>query len=303
MPRQLQPGQHAELHIIDVASGRDVLVYSSEEVLFEAPNWTSDNQWLILNAAGRLWRISPVGGEPSDVAMPGVPPINNDHVLSPDAAIAYVSAEDGHLYAVPLTGDDAVRRISNDREGFTCYLHGISPDGQTLTYIGMQRQPDNSSVTNVFTIPAGGGTDAQLTDDEFADDGSEFSPDGEWIYFNSERGSDTAGHAQLFRMSPTGSNLLQLTHDERVNWFPHPAPVGDRISYVSFPPGTRGHPADRQVIIRLLEAGDIRDLVALSGGQGTMNVPSWSPDGSRLAYVSYPQEKPRRGIPLQSLQS
>lgn len=294
MPRQLQPGQLAELHIIDVVSGFDSLVYSSEKVLFEAPNWTSDNRWLILNADGKLWRISPDGGELSEILMPGVPPINNDHVLSPNEAIAYVSAEDGNLYAVPLDGGDDIRRVSNDHLHFTYYLHGISPDGKTLAYIGMQRQPDNSLGTNVFTIPADGGSDVQLTDDDFADDGSEFSPDGAWIYFNSERASRTPGHAQLFRMSPTGINLLQLTHDERVNWFPHPAPVGDRIAYVSFPPGTLGHPADKQVIIRLLEAGQIRDLVSLSGGQGTMNVSSWNPDGSRLAYVSYPLDQPAR---------
>ncbi|WP_338198662.1 hypothetical protein [Candidatus Nephthysia bennettiae] len=129
-----------------------------------------------------------------------------------------------------------------------------------------------------------------MTDDEFADDGAEFSPDGEWIYFNSERGSTRPGHAQLFRIRPDGSALQQLTFDERVNWFPHLAPDGSQLAYVSFPPGTLGHPADREVIIRLMApgGGTPRDLATVFGGQGTMNVPSWGPDSRRLALVEYP---------------
>jgi Tol biopolymer transport system component len=141
----------------------------------------------------------------------------------------------------------------------------------------------------VFIIPAAGGADLQLTDDEFADDGAEFSSDGEWIYFNSERGSTSPGHAQLFRMRLNGSGLEQLTFDERVNWFPHPSPDGSQVAYVSFPPGTRGHPADCEVIIRLLASdGTSRDLATVFGGQGTMNVPSWAPDSNHLAFVEYP---------------
>ncbi|MCU1551856.1 MAG: biopolymer transporter Tol [Glaciihabitans sp.] len=287
MPRELQAGQSAELYVINVDSGALTLVHSSTDVLFEAPNWTSDGEWLILNANGRLWRVSPAGGPFVEIPMPGVPPINNDHVVSPDASTVYVSSEDGHLYAVPL-GEGDVRRVSNDHEGFTYYLHGVSPDGLVLAYIGMQRHPDGSVTTNVFTIPSAGGPDTQLTDDKFPDDGSEFSPDGQWIYFNSERASDVAGHAQLHRMSRSGDDLEQLTFDERVNWFPHISPTGDRIAYISFPTGTLGHPADVDVIIRLLKDGEITDLASVFGGQGTMNVPSWDPTGSHLAFVAYP---------------
>ena len=131
----------------------------------------------------------------------------------------------------------------------------------------------------------------QLTDDSYADDGSEFSPDGEWIYFNSERGSTLPGHAQLFRMSRDGARVEQLTEDERVNWFPHISPDGNHIAYISFPSGTLGHPADLDVILRLIDNGaTARDLVYLFGGQGTINVPSWAPDSRRIAFVAYPIE-------------
>ena len=290
MPRTLRPGQRAELLVIDVGTGERRLVLSSTELLFEAPNWSPDGDWLIINGDGRLFRIPVAGGtELEEIDLGGVPAINNDHVLSPDGLTVYVSAEDGHLYAVPLAGG-APRRVSNDRgRGFHHYLHGVSPDGSTLAYIGLEALPDGRRITNVWTIPTAGGSDTQVTDDEYADDGSEYSADGKWIYFNSERASSVPGHAQLFRIS--GGTLEQLTHDERVNWFPHQAPDGSVVAYVSFPPGTLGHPADvEDVRLRLLDADSrIRELVTLFGGQGTMNVPSWSPDSTRFAYVAYSQ--------------
>lgn len=289
MPRTLSPSQRAELYVLDVETGESTLVHSSTSLLFEAPNWTPDGTSLVVNGDGLLFRLPVEGGELVPVPLGDVPAINNDHVISPDGQTVYVSADDGHLYAVPFAGG-APRRVSNDRgSSYRHFLHGISPDGQLLAYIGMEHQPDGSVTTNIFTLPSAGGQDVQLTDDAFPDDGSEFSPDGRWIYFNSERGSDTPGHAQLFRMAVDGSDVQQLTSDELVNWFPHPSPDGRRIVFVSFPPGTLGHPADKDVVVRLIEEdGTVRDLVTLFGGQGTMNVASWAPDSRRLAYVAYP---------------
>ncbi|MBF0687928.1 MAG: TolB family protein [Cellulomonas sp.] len=294
-PRALRAGQRAELHVIDVVTGEDRLVHESSSLLFEAPNWSPDGRWLVVNGGGRLFRLPADGGELEEVPLGDVPEINNDHVLSPDGATVYVSAEDGHLYAVPFEGGGAPRRVSNDRGAFRHYLHGISPDGATLAYIGLVQHADGTATTNVWTIPAAGGPDVQLTDDEFPDDGAEFSPDGRWVLFNSERARTEPGHAQLFRMRTDGSSVEQLTFDERVNWFPHVSPDGSRLAYISFPRGTLGHPADLDVVLRLLEPydadgapGTVRDLVVLFGGQGTINVPSWASDSRRLAYVAYP---------------
>jgi TolB protein len=280
MPRTLRPGQRSELYVVDVESGDRRLVFSSTEMLFEAPNWTPDSL-LIVNGDGRLFRVDDGLAE---IELGGVPAINNDHVVSPDGTTVYVSADDGHLYAVPMTGGPG-RRVTNDRgAGFHHYLHGVSPDGKALAYIGLE-QVDGRRITNVWTIPAAGGDDVQVTDDEHADDGSEYGPDGRWIYFNSER----AGQAQLFRIAVDGGEIEQLTFDERVNWFPHPAPDGSAIAYVSFPTGTEGHPADiDDVRVRLLANGEVREIATLFGGQGTMNVPSWSPDSKSFAYVTYP---------------
>ncbi|MFI5710956.1 TolB family protein [Kribbella sp. NPDC051620] len=279
MPRKLRADQLAELYVVDVVTFESRLVFRSSTLLFEAPNWAGDR--LIVNGDGGLFAVPAGGGELEPIELGGVPEINNDHVVSPDATTVYVSAEDGHLYAVPLTGGVG-RRVSNEH-GVHHYLHGISPDGERLAYIGLENR-DGRRITNVYTVPAAGGADLQITDDEFADDGAEYGPDGEWIYFNSER----AGQAQLFRIK--GEVVEQLTFDERVNWFPHPSPDGSLVAYVSFPPGTEGHPADvEDVRVRLLETtGRIREVATVFGGQGTMNVPSWSPDGQYFAYVAYP---------------
>ena len=299
MARKLQPGQCAELLIIDVESTQATLRFSSNSLLFEAPNWSPDGKTLFINGGGKLYCLPAVskhdGGQLTEVPLGGAGYINNDHVLSPDGGTMYVSSEDGHIYAVDLGqaltegADSAPLRVTNDRgPGFKHYLHGVSPDGETLAYIGLVNS-GGTVRTNIYTIAAAGGPDVQITNDEFPDDGAEFSPGGEWIYFNSERGSTTPGHAQLFRLPTTGGEPQQLTFDERVNWFPHPSPDGTRVAFVSFPKGTMGHPADVPVVVRLLEEdGSVRDLAHVFGGQGTMNVPSWSPDGTRIAIVAYP---------------
>ena len=293
MSRKLLPGQRSELYTLDVETGVATLRLSSSTLLFEAPNWSPDGRFLIVNGDGKLFKMGAESGELEEIDLGGIAEINNDHVLSPDGATAYVSSEDGHIYAVSLDGGSpgAPRRVTNDNgANFRHYLHGVSPDGSMLAYIGLAT--DHGQVlTNVYVVPAAGGKDLQLTDDRFADDGAEFSPDGLWIYFNSERGSSHSGHAQLFRMPAAGGTPEQLTFDDRVNWFPHPSPDGTRIAYVSFPQGTVGHPENRDVVVRLLERdGTIADLAHVFGGQGTMNVPSWDPTGNKIAFVAYPVE-------------
>ncbi|UFU02769.1 biopolymer transporter Tol [Ruania suaedae] len=292
MPRTLAPGQRCRIHTLDVATGSTRLVHESSDVLYEAPNWSGTD--LIVNGDGLLFRLPADGsGEPRPIDLPGLPPLNNDHLLDPDGVHVVLSADDGHVYRAPLAGGEAVRITADD--GMLHFLHGVSPDGATLAYVGVVTEPGGSwRAPNLFTIPAAGGASNQLTDDDHPDDGAEFSPDGTWLYFNTERPIDgparAAGHAQLARMRPDGSAAEQLTHDERVNWFPHPSPDGARLAYVSFPPGTVGHPADRDVILRTCgpRGEDVRDLVRLIGGQGTMNVPSWSADSRRIAFVDYP---------------
>ncbi|KAE8764792.1 TolB family protein [Georgenia thermotolerans] len=285
----LAPGRHAALTVVDVATGGCEVVLRTDRHV-EAPNWSRDGRWLVVNCDGELYRMPAPGAGPAvldRIVTTGVPPINNDHVLAPDGTTIYVSGRDGHLYAVPWAGG-AGRRVSNGRaeaRRFKHYLHGVSADGRTLSYIGGGLDAAGRWVTNVYTVPAAGGPDRQLTDDAFPDDGAELAPDGS-VWFNSERASP--GHAQLFRWA--GEDVEQVTDDERVNWFPHVSPDGRWVVYLSYPPGTAGHPADLDVLLRLLPAdrsAPPRDLVALRGGQGTTNVNGWAPDSRRFAFVAY----------------
>jgi Tol biopolymer transport system component len=289
--RRLLANQFCELVVAD-RDGRTLSVIYETSELIEAPNWTPDGDWLVFNADGRLFRISQDGRDgPHRINTAPIENLNNDHVISPDGKTVFISANDGHLYRCPMTGGIPTK-LSNDHEPsrhFNYYLHGISPDGETLAYVGLERHA-KENITRIYTIPAQGGSDIALTDGSCPVDGPEYAADGTWIYFNSEAAATRPGHAQIFRMRLDGSGAEQLTHDARVNWFPHAAPDGTIFAYLSFPEGTRGHPADKQVIIRTMapDGTGIRDIDTFNGGQGTINVTSWAPDSQRFAYVRYP---------------
>ena len=289
--RVLAPGQRCQVHAAQL-DGSTTLLWESSELLLEAPNWAPDGVALILNGHGTLWRLDVRSGHLTPITISGIPTLNNDHVIAPDGETIYLSANDGHIYSAPLAGGEAVR-ATHEGPPDLHFLHGVSPDGSTLAYVGLEPEGANLwARANIFAIPTAGGPDTRLTDTAFPADGCEYSPDGEWIYFNTEQYGTVAGHAQIARMRPDGSDAEQLTFDDEVNWFPHLSPDGRTAVYLSFPPGTAGHPADLDVVLKLVNHDDWRSakpLVRLFGGQGTINVNSWSPTSDRFAFVAYPQ--------------
>ena len=261
--------------------GDPFVVVESTELLVEAPNWAGDGR-LVVNGGGRLWSLPPTHGAglvPIDIG--GVSRLNNDHVLSPDGEDVFVTSDDGHLYVAPLSGGTA-RRITADRN-VRHYLHGVSPDGGTLAFVELPcdhhgRDPQG----RLGLVPAAGGEVRHLDTGDGHLDGPEFTPDGEWIVFNSDAFTTEPGHAQLGRVRVDGTGLEQLVESETVDWFP---------SYVSFPPGTIGHPADVPVVVTVVATDDWTTPIqtySVFGGQGTLNVNSWSPDSDALAFVEYP---------------
>ncbi|WP_144715228.1 PD40 domain-containing protein [Curtobacterium pusillum] len=295
--RLLAPGQSCRIRIWNRADRTVTTVHESTERLYEAPNWTADGR-LVVNADGVLWTLPADGsGKPQQVDLEGVPPLNNDHVLDPDGVTVHVSANDFHIWSAPLAGGPATRVTSED--GGLHFLHGVSPDGTELAYVRLDESSDTVwSSGTIRAMAVDGSADRAVTTEPAAADGPEWTPDGTWILFNTEQFG--AGHAQVARVRPDGSGLEQLTVDEHVNWFPHPAPTGDAAVYLSFPPGTQGHPADKHVRLRLVSGpGSVSDwgpevwqaaetIVELDGGQGTLNVNGWAPDGSAFAFVDYP---------------
>ncbi|MFF2299066.1 TolB family protein [Arthrobacter sp. NPDC058127] len=286
MIRTMQNGQRCEVWIAS-AAGTSELAFTTDKLLLEAPNWTLDGQALILNGDGALWRLDLSGGL-EKVAITGVPDLNNDHVLAPDGATIYLSANDGHIYRAALDGGEATKITDDD--GWFHFLHGVSPDGQTLAYVGIEAG-DFSQPGRLITIPAGGGQTTAIDVDGHCD-GPEYSPDGDWLYFNTEAFTDQPGHAQLARVqNGNGSTPERLLESETVDWFPHLSPDGRLASYIRFPGGTVGHPADLPVDVVVVSTRDWTTPLhtwPLFGGQGTLNVNSWSPDSERFAYVAYP---------------
>ncbi|MBD8609832.1 PD40 domain-containing protein [Frigoribacterium sp. CFBP 13729] len=320
MPRTLQPGQSSRVLVVDPATGDVEVALESSSVLVEAPNWSPDGRWLVVNADGLLWRL-PAEARGVDetalvpVPMGDVPEINNDHVIAPDQGSVFVSSRDGHLYEVPWDGvapGGEARRVTREHpagRNHKNYLHGVSPDGATLSVIvgalpEAVADPDDEEAragwqTNVVLVSVADGAPTSVTADGHPDDGAEFSPDGRHAWFNSERASGgVAGHAQLFRARPDGGELVQVTDDELVNWFPHVSPDGSTLLWLGYPAGTLGHPEDHDVVLRTLPLGtdglptpgeQPRDVLRLLGGQGTINVPCWAPDSTRFACVDYPR--------------
>jgi len=250
-------------------------------VHFEAPNWSRDGSFFLFNSEGKMRRLALNGVEPTAIATDPQDRCNNDHGISPDGQSMAISDESGSsqkssIYIVPIVGGTP-RQITQNSPS---YWHGWSPDGKTLAFAG-QRDGD----FDIYTIPVGGGQETRLTTAKGLDDGPEYSPDGEYIYFNSER----TGSMQIWRMKADGSAQEQVLSDETNDWFPHISPDGKWMVFLSYEKSVAGHPAEKDVALNLMSMDDkkVHVLTKLFGGQGTINVPSWSPDSLKLAFVSY----------------
>lgn len=272
----------SNLEILDVERGHRRIVHTSSESL-QAPNWTPDGQTLIYNSNGLLYRFD-LDQRTAEVLNTGFADANNnDHVLSFDGTRLGIShhAEDHDgnsiIYTLPVTGGTPTKVTSKGPS----YLHGWSPDGNWLTYTGAR-----DGVYDIYKIPAAGGDEIRLTRAEGLDDGSEYSPDGAYIYFNSER----TGSMEIWRMKPDGSEPEQLTDDRFNNWFPHIAPDGEKIVFLSYLPDVApgDHPFYQEVYLRMMpvDGGTPEVIAYVYGGQGTINVPSWSPDSKNVAFIS-----------------
>jgi Tol biopolymer transport system component len=273
------------LEVMEFASGQRTAVYRTNDHI-EAPNWSRDGSYFLFNSAGLLYRLPRAGGTPVKIDTGPLSKLNNDHGYSPDGkriAISDKSDPDGKSRVSILPAEGGVPQLIT-AEG-PSYWHGWSPDGKTLVYVAAR---GGSRILNLYAAPADGGPETRLTESNGLDDGPDYSPDGRFIYFNSVR----SGNMKIWRMRSDGSDPEQLTFEpDTRDWFPHPSPDGRWIVFISF--GTdveaSAHPANKNVTLRVMRTsgGSPRDIARLLGGQGTLNVPSWSPDGRRFAFVSY----------------
>ncbi|MGD0338378.1 MAG: transporter [Bacteroidota bacterium] len=267
------------LETIAIVSADRRVIYTTRDHI-EAPNWSHNGKYFLFNSSGRIYRLPVTGGTPLLIDTGFASHCNNDHGISPDGTLLAISDqsrdEKSLIFILPIDGGTP-RLVTLLGPS---YWHGWSPDGKTLAYCA-----ERNGEYDIYTIPVEGGNEKQLTTAPGLDDGPDYTPDGQYIYFNSER----TGTMQIWRMKTDGSFQEQVTSDEYNNWFPHPSPDGKWIVFLSYEKDVKGHPANKDVMLRLMPVGGgpIQLLAKLFGGQGTINVPSWSPDSQNLAFVSY----------------
>jgi Tol biopolymer transport system component/regulation of enolase protein 1 (concanavalin A-like superfamily) len=275
-------GSHIEM--LDLETGKRKIVYSSPHSL-QAPNWAPDGSTLVFNSQGKLFSFdinsSAVNEIPTGFAVNN----NNDHVLSFDGKWQGISDHTRHpdhqslIYVLPASGGDP-ELITTEAPS---YLHGFSPDGEFMVYTAGR---NNAEHLDIYKISRKTKKEVRLTNTPGLDDGSEYSPDGQYIYFNSTR----TGLMQVWRMKPDGSEQEQLTFDQSNNWFPHVSPDGKWLNFITYGTDIKpdDHPFYKRVTIRLMPSngGEPKVIAYLYGGQGSMNVFNWSPDGKKIAFVS-----------------
>lgn len=276
----------SRMEVLDVHTGHRKVLFKSQHSV-QAPNWTVDGEKLIYNSNGYLYNYELETGEITYLNTGFATNNNNDHVISFDGdllAISHHVPEDNNqstIYILPIEGSDHPKQVTASGRGHA-YLHGISPDNQTVIFTGWRNGKYDIYGADVNTMD-----ETQLTDTPYLDDGSEYSPDGEYIWFNSNR----TGTMEIWRMRPDGSEQSQITFDENFHdWFPHVSPDGKWVLFLSYGLDVESgdHPFYKQVTLRLMpaEGGEPKIVAYLYGGQGTINVPSWSPDSRYVAFVS-----------------
>ncbi len=278
---------------MDVETGEETVLHEFPGII-EAPNWLNDGNTLLYNADGKIYRYEIDKDHVEQVDTGFCVQCNNDHVPSPDNQLLAVSCmppelTDGtyesHIYVLPMTGGEP-----KDLTGpGLSYLHGWSPDGKELAYCAFRKKPEEETMRiEICTIPSDGGEEICLTDGKGYNDGPEYSPDGNHIWFNSTR----SGLMQVWRMNRDGSGLTQMTDSDANNWFGHVSPDGKHVIYLTFAKGElepNEHLPNMYVSLGMMDydGQNKKKVLDLFGGQGSINVNSWAPDSRRIAYVKY----------------
>ena len=281
------PTIHSRLEIFSLASRQRRVLYT-DTTLFEAPNWSRCGQFLIINRDGLLYKVNLSKPVPELINTGFANRCNNDHGISPDGTQIVISHHDPEsdngsiLYCLPIEGG-LPQKIT---PFWPSYWHGWSPDGKQLAFVGGRAGHND---LKIYSVDIASGEEKQLTFGDGLDDGPDYSPCGKYIYFNAFR----KNRMQIWRMDADGSNPMHLVISEHSDWFAHPSPDGKKLVFIRYTEDQgQSHPFGRDVQLMLLnlETNELTQLTDIFyGGQGTFNVPCWSPDSEQFAFVSYEQ--------------
>jgi TolB protein len=167
------------------------------------------------------------------------------------------------LFVMDADGSN-VRQLTHTpaAEGYPSW----SPDGRFIAF----EADDASGNFGVYVMNADGSGARRLTQDPRRDVGPAWSPDGKKIAFMSDRAGQ---EFDIYEMNADGSGVERLTTGE-TNWFPQFSPDGTRLAL---------H-VGRDIHVLDLKTGTSR---ALTQDPANGMYPTWSPDGRKIAFMSW----------------
>jgi TolB protein len=270
---------------------RRAVVIRSVPAYTQSADWAPDGKSILLYEDGRIERIPYLtpdgGGPPQPIALDGLAGCSGNFGLAPDGKLLAVSCSKvsgglHQVYLLPAEGGGVPRQLTKGTEA--SFFHAWSPDGKTVAFTR-----GSASHADIFTIPAAGGPETRLTHDT-VNDGPVYSPDGQYIYFDSSR----SGTTQIWRMRADGSEAEQMTDDDLLNSSPHISPDGSTLAFLSQPPGHGNGFGPAILRVMRFDDGLIQSVVELRGDRGSFSMQPWG-NAKRFAFITY-QELPRNAL-------
>ena len=197
------------------------------------------------------------------LSVPATPTLHGDLLLvsvtSPDLA---ANAYRGGLHRIPLDGGTPIRWTRGDRD----FAPRLSPDGRSVAFL----RSTGTSAPQLFVMPTDGGEPRKITDLPLGAGVPVWSPDSQRIAFTA-------------RIPEAGRYGTVLGEDEEA---PKPdAEAPRRITRLDYRVDGIGFLGDRQSRLHVVSLSD-DSVVELTDGSFPVADPAWSPEGSRLVFVS-----------------
>ena len=249
--------------------------------------WFPDGDRLLYSEYGgpteAIWVVDRAGRNATALASGG----NQSYVqpsLSPDGSrVAFFSTRDGHWALFLMTSEGKSQHPVTNNTVFES-VASWAPDGSAIAFT-----PWHNTESPPFIGIALKGTDyIELTSSEESNSDPEWSPNGEHIAFR----CDIRGLPQVCTIKPDGSELRQLTSSPGGNLDAVWSPDSRRLAFVSWrdsadPVNCEDGECNYEIYVMDADGSHQSNLTSNPTEDWS---PSWSPDGSSIAFVSLRDE-------------